>query len=192
MRTCGPALTDLGDDPRHLLNAAGTGIDVGRAQFGGQQMPAAEHVERQIAVGVVVTVEKPLLLMAVQRIVGGVEIEGDLWRWRRMGIDKQVDKQGFDGRRIIADLVVTGRLLAAQFQPVERRFASQRSTIRAMGFQLAAQHRHHRVVAQLIVVDQILVAQCDPEHALPDQTRHRVFDQIGRAVIGEAAGKALD
>ena len=155
-------------------------------------MPAAEHVERQIAVGVVVTVEKPLLLMAVQRIVGGVEIEGDLWRWRRMGIDKQVDKQGFDGRRIIADLVVTGRLLAAQFQPVERRFASQRSTIRAMGFQLAAQHRHHRVVAQLIVVDQILVAQCDPEHALPDQTRHRVFDQIGRAVIGEAAGKALD
>jgi len=36
-------------------------------------------------------VEKPLLLMAVQRIVGGVEIEGDLWRWRRMGIEKQVD-----------------------------------------------------------------------------------------------------
>jgi len=29
--------------------------------------------------------------MAVQRIVGGVEIEGDLWRWRRMGIEKQVD-----------------------------------------------------------------------------------------------------
>ena len=35
--------------------------------------------------------EETPFLMAVQRIVGGVEIEGDLWRWRRMGIEKQVD-----------------------------------------------------------------------------------------------------
>jgi hypothetical protein len=31
-----PALADASDDPRHLLDAAGTGVDVGRAQFGGQ------------------------------------------------------------------------------------------------------------------------------------------------------------
>src|SRR5206468_10321508 len=41
----GPAPADAGDDPRHLLDAAGAGIDVGWTQFGGQQMPAAEHVK---------------------------------------------------------------------------------------------------------------------------------------------------
>jgi hypothetical protein len=29
----GPALPDAGDDPRHLLEAAGAGVDIGRAQF---------------------------------------------------------------------------------------------------------------------------------------------------------------
>ena len=173
-----PAPADLGDDPRHLLDAAGAGVDVGRAQLGGQQMPAAEHVERQIAVVVVIAVEETPFLMPVQRVVGGVEIEGDLRRRRRMGVEKQIDKQRFDRRRVIADLVVAGRLLPAQFQPIERRFAGQRRTIGAPRFELAAQHRHHRVVAQLVVVDQILVAQRDPEHPLPHQTRHRVLDQI--------------
>ena len=93
MRTRGPALADAGDDPRHLLDAAGAGIDVGRAQFGRQQMPAAEHVERQITVVVVIAVEETLFLMPVQRVVGGVEVEGDLRRRRRMGVEKQLDKQ---------------------------------------------------------------------------------------------------
>jgi hypothetical protein len=39
-----------------------------------------------------------------------------------------------------------------RFQPIERRFAGQRRTIRAAGFKLAAQHRHDRVMAQLVVV----------------------------------------
>ena len=29
----GPALADAGDDPRHLLDAAGAGVDICRAQF---------------------------------------------------------------------------------------------------------------------------------------------------------------
>jgi len=49
----------------------------------------------------------------VQWIVGGVEIEGDLRRRCGMGIEKQVDKQPLDRRRVIADLVVAGRLLPA-------------------------------------------------------------------------------
>ena len=42
------------------------------------------------------------------------------------------------------------------------------------------------------MVDQILVTQGNPEHPLPHQARHRVLDQIGRPMIGETAGKALD
>ena len=109
-----------------------------------------------------------------------------------MGVEKQIDKQPLDRRGVIADLVIAGRLLAAQFQPVERRFAGQRCAIGPFCRQLAAQHRQHQIMAQLVVVDQVLVAQRDPEHTLPDQARHRVLDQIGVPVIGETAGKALD
>ena len=45
----------------------------------------------------------------------------------------------------------------------------------------SAQHRHHRVMAQLVVVDQVLVAQRDPEHPLTHQSPHRVFDQLRRS-----------
>ena len=65
MRTFGQQLADAGDDPRDLFDAAGARIDVGRAQFGGQQMPAAEHVKRQITVVVVIAVEAALLLRPV-------------------------------------------------------------------------------------------------------------------------------
>ena len=44
-------------------------------------MPAAEHIKRQITVVVVIAVEETLLLMPVQWIVGGVEVEGDLRQW---------------------------------------------------------------------------------------------------------------
>src|SRR5206468_6894118 len=53
-----PAGADLPDDPRNLLDAARTGVDVGGAQPGRQQVPAAEHVQRQIAVAVVIAVEE--------------------------------------------------------------------------------------------------------------------------------------
>ena len=43
-----------------------------------KQMPAAEHIQRQIAVAIVITVKEPAFLMAVQRVVGGVEVEHDL------------------------------------------------------------------------------------------------------------------
>src|SRR5580704_4296321 len=62
-------------------------------------MPAAEHIERQITVVVVIAVEETLFLMPVQRVVGGVEVQGDLRRRRRMGVEKQVDKQSLDRRR---------------------------------------------------------------------------------------------
>ena len=47
-------------------------------------------------------------------------------------------------------------------------------------------------MAQLVVVDQVLVAQRNPEHPLTHQARHLVYHQVGRTVIREATGKALD
>ena len=66
---------------------------VGAPQLGEQQMAAAEHVERQIAVAIVIAVEEPPLLLAVQRIVRRIEIENDLLRSALMRLQEQVDEQ---------------------------------------------------------------------------------------------------
>ena len=60
-----------------------------------------------------------------------------------------------------------------------------------MRAQLAGQHRHHRVLAQLVVVVEILITQRQPEHALRDQIQQRVLDLLGAAVVGEASGEPL-
>ena len=83
---------ELQDGPRMLRR-----VDVGPAQIGHQQMVASEDVERQEAIVIVVAVEEAPLLMAVHRIVGGVDIEHDLLRRRREGGDVGLDQNPVDG-----------------------------------------------------------------------------------------------
>ena len=97
-----------------------------------------------------------------------------------MRLQEQVDKKSLDGHRIVADLVVARRLQLAQLQPVQRRLAGHRRTILAPRLELAGQHRHHRIVAQLVVVVEILVAKRNPEHPLADQRHNLMLDQICR------------
>src|SRR5438477_8063567 len=73
MRTPGQRWRMRASDPSHLLDAASAAIDVGRTQFARQQVPAAEYVERQIAVIVVVAVKEAPFLVPVQRVVSGVQ-----------------------------------------------------------------------------------------------------------------------
>ena len=100
MRTRGQRRADLRNDARHLLDRASRRVDVGTPQLGEQQMSTAEHVERQIAVAIVVAVEEPPFLLAVQRIVGGVEIEHDLLGSALMRLEEQIDQQRLDRHRI--------------------------------------------------------------------------------------------
>jgi hypothetical protein len=56
----------------------------------------------------------------------------------------------------------------------------------ALDIILAQRHGQHRIAAQVIVVIQILVAQCQPEDALRNEIQQRVFDLIGLAVVFNA------
>ena len=42
--------------------------------------------------------EEPAFLMAVQRIVGGVEVEDDLLRSLGMRVEEEIDEQALDSR----------------------------------------------------------------------------------------------
>ena len=164
-----PTPANLRDDARHFLNRAGAGVDVRRPELGRQQMPAAEHVKRQVAVAIIVAVKEAAFLIAVQRVVRGVEVEDDLLGRPVVRLEQQVDEQGLDRRGLMCDLAVLRGPLARQFEPVQRRFARHRRAILAPGLELARQHRHQRVVTKLVVIVQILVAERNAEHALPDE-----------------------
>jgi hypothetical protein len=153
---------------------------------------AAEDIERQIAVAVVIAVEEPTFLMAVQRVVGRVEIEGDLLGRLGMRLQEQIDEQPLDRRPVVADLVIARGFRPAQFQPVQRRLAGHWRAVPAPRLKLTRQHRHHRVIPQLVVVVQVLVAERQAEHALADQRAHRMLDQHRRTRIAEAGREPID
>jgi hypothetical protein len=94
---------EVGEAPRGTALGQALGLGCG------QQMPTAEHVQRQVAVAVVIAVKEAALLMAVQRVIGGVEIEGDPLGRGLVRLEKEVDEQALDRRRIMPDLVVTVR-----------------------------------------------------------------------------------
>ena len=149
-------------------------------------MPAAEDVERQVAVAVVVAVEEPAFLLPVQRIIGGIEIERDLRRGFGVGIKEQIDEQGLDGRAIGGNVGIAGWLVAAELQPVQRALAGQRRAVAAGGRQLARKRRQHRIVAQLIVVDEVLIAERNADNALHNQRLDGVLGKVGIAAVIEA------
>ena len=160
-----------------------------RRSFAASRCRPQKTVERQVAVGVVVAVEEPAFLTPVQRIVGGVEIEHDLG-WRLLaGVEEQIDEQRLDGVRIGGDAGITRRFRAAEFQPVQRALAGQRRAVAAMGGQFAGQDRHDRIVAELVVVVQVLVTQRDAGDTLHHQGLDRVFRVGGVAIVFEAGGQ---
>jgi hypothetical protein len=87
--------------------------------------------------------------------------------------------------------MIARRLQPAQLQPVQRRFARNRRTFLPPRFELACQHRHHRIVAQLVVVVEILVAERDSKHPLPHQRHQLVLDPLRTPHVVEARRKPI-
>ena len=74
----------------------------------------------------VVAVEKSPFLMAVQRVVGGVEIEHDALGLARLGLDVERGQQTVDRTRVENDLLVTALRVGAgrgSLETVERALA---------------------------------------------------------------------
>ncbi len=91
-------------------------------------MLAAEDVERQITVMAIIAVKETALLLAVEWVVGGIQIEHDLRRRIGVRFQKHLDQQAIDGFRLHHDLVIAFllvHLLPAQLQPVQRALARQ-------------------------------------------------------------------
>ena len=175
-RDVGKALADLGDDPVKLFDAACRAVDIRPAQSGTQQMLAAEDVERQVAVAVVVAVKEASFLLPVQRIVGRVEVQDDALGYLVVAVEKQLDEEAVERLRVDRDAVVAiaGCLFGqTPLESIQRALAGQGRPAVALAFAITTRRvsfadtgGQKRVVAQLVVVDQILVAQRETEDAL--------------------------
>jgi hypothetical protein len=147
----------------------------------------------KVAVATVVAVEEPALLLAMQGIIRGVEIQGDLLGRPRVRLQEQVDEQMDERGRVVTDLVIAVvRAWRDVFQPVERALAGEQRAVRALGLEPVGEQREHRVVAQLVVVVHVLVAQGNADDPLPDQGRQGVHHVALLPVVLKACGDPLD
>jgi hypothetical protein len=109
-----------------------------------------------------------------------------------VSLEEEVDEQALDRRGVVADLMVAARRQRCMLEPVQGALAGERRAILAPGGELAGQGRQHRIVAQLIVVDQILIPERDAEHALRHHRRDAVLDLGLGATVDETRRKAPD
>ncbi len=97
--------------------------------------------------------KEPPLLMTVQRIIGGVQVQHDLRRWLTVRFNKDVHEQPLDRLRHRPDLVIArNAFLRVQLQPVQRALARQWCTARALRLKLPEHRSPQRIVAQCVVI----------------------------------------
>ena len=104
-----------------------------------------------------------------------------------VGLEKEADEQPFHRALVHAQLAIAvfvrpWRMLKA----VQRGLARQHSAIGAARFRLARDKAEHGIMAQFIVVVQILVAKRDAMDALRDERLDAVLDAVLPAAVGEA------
>jgi len=130
----------------------------------------------------------------VQRVIGSIEIEDDFPGGLAVCVEKQLHPQPLDRGPLRADLVIAALALRlVQLQAVQRALARQRRTLgSALRLKLAQQCAEHRVMAQVLVVIEVLVPQRHPEHALPDQRPHRMLNQVRIARIDKTPCQPID
>ena len=136
-------------------------VDLRAAQIRDKQPVAAEHVEGEEAVAVVVAVEEAPLLHPVDRVVRRVEVEHQLLRGLRETFDELLHHKF--GKR---DVELARRAVLEAAQRARRR---QRAVAADGGLQ-------QRVLRELEMVVQVLVPRRQTEDALAEHVGRRMPD----------------
>jgi hypothetical protein len=147
-------------------------------------------------------VEETPLLIPVEGIVRGIEIQHDPRRRSLMDVEEVLHEQILDRLIVIDDLVVARgrrRLGRRPLQTVERAPPRQRmapvalpTAVDSAEISLARRQRQQGVVPQRVVIVEILVALGLGQHPLAQQLLDRVLEKLRPAVISEAGREASD
>ena len=119
---------------------------------------------------------KAALLMPMDRVIGRVQVQNDFAR--RLcpeGVEEEVDKHGLDRGHVMPDLVIAPArgIYRRMLQPVERALASEQRGSSVILLEPAQQGPEHGVMAQVVVVDQVLYPSARPKMRCPTRLRTR-------------------
>jgi hypothetical protein len=165
-------------------------------------MVATEDVQRQEAITVVVAVEEASELVAMQGIVGGIEVQDEACGRRRVLLQEGIHEELLQAVHVADNLLVAAVGVGAdgrQFEAVESTLAGQRlatiagsKAVVAGGIGLADQDGEQRIEAESVVVVEVFVAQAQAEDTLAEELGQGVFDELGVAIVGEAACEGVE
>jgi hypothetical protein len=130
--------------------------------------------------------EEPLFLVTVQRQIGGIEIEDDLPGWLGEGFKEQVEQKAIDGVRIAVDLFVASGFGGASLEAIQGALAGQG----LVGVPFAGEQAEQGIVAPLVMIVEIFVAEGEAVDSLGEHLFDGVLDVARVAVIAEAGGEA--
>ena len=191
-----PSGADHAHDARQLLRHSFGRVDLRRAQLRAQKVVPAEDIQRQITITIVMPVEEPSLLLAMQLVVRHVQIQHDLLGASRVAGEERLHEELLNHLLIGNDLFRPREKPFTGFQPVERAlpraglsFVPLMSSVLTAGISLAAQGGEKRIVAQHVVIVGVLVAQAQPYYLLAHQLLHTVLDEPLIAEVGETVRK---
>lgn len=146
-------------------------------------------------------VKEAALLLAVQSVVGGVKIDDYLCGRLVVRFEEEIEQKRFNLLRVVDYLLVArgGRSGSRrQLQTIERAPRCKRTQDVALTLAayprritLARGSRKERVARQIIVIIQILIAERNGKDPLSNKVAHRMLNQTGIPVIGEAVGKTV-
>ena len=130
-------------------------------------------------------------LVPCTRIIRGIEIEDDLLGRSFVCLRNRSTSSRLMAIRIVADLVIAARLQQLSSSRLSVHLPASGCTVLSPRRKLARQRRQHRIMAQLVVIVEILIAKRNPEHPLADQRHHLVLDQMPGARVMKAGRKPL-
>jgi hypothetical protein len=144
-------------------------------------------------------------LVTVQGIVGGVEVQNEACRRRRRRVllQERLQEELLQAVHVADNLLVAAAGVGAdgsQFEAVEGTLAGQRlatvaraEAVVAQGIDLADQDGQERIEAKAVVVVEVFVAPpAQAEDTLAEEVGQGVFDEVGVAVVAEAAAKGVE
>lgn len=171
----GPDLAESFDEHFQDGPCSAGAVGIGWTQQGAKRMAATKNVERQKTVSPVVVIVGSPLLMSVDEVVGGVEIENEFVGRLGVAFDEELDEQVGQAYRAVA----VGPLFHA---------AKSGRTGKRGG--LLGRSLEQDVVAKLVVVIEVLVALGEGKDALLELALLGVDDFALVPVIGEEFGGA--
>ena len=152
----------------------------GGAKHGGDEAAlAVEHDDRLKAIFIVMRIEQPQLLAAMNRVERVVDVERDPFGNLLERLAIKIDHGAAHAQQ--------GASVGQVFQPRDRRLRTQL----AIGRRQIERHLEHRIAAQRTGVVAVFVACRDHQQPKTDDVGERVRDLIRRARVFDAGGHAI-